>query len=126
MSKSQFSLSQQCWSSPGPDLETSFHWQQQSLMDQAVPNCSSQQETLTSLKHQHVQVHRFILDSINAQAGVAERGPAAELELAPYAHADIPRLVESVYLASSARTFLAALKAWAEAVRELERRCRCV
>lgn len=87
---------------------------------------------LQALKQQQLQYRDYLVSSICISAGVptpADGGgqaPAAHAGLAHAAPKDIPRLVESVFLASSARTFLAALKAWAEAVRELERRCRCV
>jgi len=98
---------------------------------------STSQQQLQALKLQQCQYRDYIVSSIRITAGIdapdgsssstatAEGLAQAQSELAPYADvADISRLVESVYLAASARTFLAALKAWAEAVRELERRCR--
>eukprot|EP00983_Pelagomonas_calceolata_P128067 1161472-Pelagomonas_calceolata.AAC.11 len=121
-------------SAAGAQQEPQQQQQQQELQANAV---AQQQEVLSALKLQQTQYRDYIVSSIRITAGIdapdgssssiatAEGLAQVHAQLAPYAHAsDIPRLVESVYLAASAKTYLAALKAWAEAVRELERRCR--
>ena len=72
---------------------------------------------LQQLQSQHLQYLSWIQQYVVAQAG----GEASTSEEINAQITDVPHIVGALYNASSAHSYLSALKYWADAVRELER-----
>lgn len=86
-----------------------------SAVESACPE--QQQETASSIQEQHKQYHNWLAQYVRSAAGIAE---GQEPQQTP-GGVDVSGLVNSIYGAASAYSYVTALKSWAEAVRTLER-----
>lgn len=78
------------------------------------------QAHLTELQTQFEQYHNWIVQYVRNAAGLTE----GQEPYPPSDGLDVPGLVVSIYGATSAHSYLTALKSWAESVRNLERKQR--